>query len=631
MKLLGKILITGVLGTLVLGSCSRVPFEMVDTDNLWQDNYSQLENDSTYWINCGTYNVQDPSCRLIDDTFYIFSTDAMYLDIQAQMGSWRGNQNSDRGGRGGAFGPGGGGFPGFGGFGGFGQENSRAQKSKDRVVVKREERMKIRAAMLGEDTTTTKEEEPEVVPQPGLAMGGPGMERGPMMRGGDTTGMAARRAAMEERRAQGRAQGGQQGGAATPAAPAAPGGGFPGMGGGGFPGMDAGGFGGFGGFGRRGGRSAGGMKIGDGFIQLRKSVDLANWEFAGWVFDSIPAAAQEWIKGIKGRPVNTTRAPFVCEYDGKVRLYYTLASPGFGPAFIGLAEAKSVYGPWEDKGCVIQSDFDSEAVAADPSIVEYDGKMYMYYGTSASGVYCVELNPETGLLKKAEDRGVCIAKGVEAAEVIYNEDNEFFYLFCSSGNSRNEYNVRVGRSKTPVGPFTDSQGKGVTGNSLPEVITPYAFDKHVGWIGTGHATVFQNKRGDWYIAHNGRLSNDPRILDLHLRKMIFTEEGWPIAMPERYMGEKPFKFTADEVCGGYEILRFNGNDSIPCKYLNIEIVEDDWSFDEGNQVLNLTLWNGEQLNGMMVFPGHDWERMSTSIQFVGIDEAGHTVWGKRVD
>ena len=113
--------------------------------------------------------------------------------------------------------------------------------------------------------------------------------------------------------------------------------------------------------------------------------------------------------------------------------------------------------------------------------------------------------------------------------------------------------------------------------------------------------------------------------------MIFTEEGWPIAMPERYMGEKPFKFTADEVCGGYEILRFNGNDSIPCKYLNIEIVEDDWSFDEGNQVLNLTLWNGEQLNGMMVFPGHDWERMSTSIQFVGIDEAGHTVWGKRVD
>ncbi len=608
MKLLGKILITGVLGTSVLGSCSRVPFEMIDTDNLWQDNYSQLENDSAYWSNCGTYNVQDPSCRLIDDTFYIFSTDAMYLEIQAQMGSLRENQNSERWGRGG------GGFPGFGGFFGFGQENSRAQKSKDRVVVKREERMKVRAAMLGEDTITITEEEPMAVPQPGFAMGGHGMERGPMMRGGDTTGMAVRRAAMEERRGQGR---GQQGGAATPATP-----------GGGFPGMNAEGWGGFG---RRGGRSAGGMKIGDGFIQLRKSVDLANWEFAGWVFDSIPSAAQEWIKGVKGRPVSTTRAPFVYEYDGKVRLYYTLASPGVGPAFIGLAEAKSVYGPWEDKGCVMQSDSGSEAMAADPSIIEHDGKMYMYYGTSASGIYCVELNPETGLLMAPENRGVCIAKGVEAAEVIYNEDNEFFYLFYSSGNSRNEYNVRVGRSKTPVGPFTDSQNKEVTGNSLPEVITPYAFDKHVGWIGTGHATVFQDKHGDWYIAHNGRLSSDPRILDLHLRKMIFTEEGWPIAMPERYMGENSFKFTADEVCGGYEILRFNGNDSIPCKYLNIETVEDDWSFDEGNQVLNLTLWNGEQLNGMMVFPGHDWERMSTSIQFVGIDEAGHTVWGKRVD
>lgn len=625
MKLMGKILIAGVLCTFILSSCSRVPFEMVDTDNLWKDNYSQLENDSAYWINSKTYNVQDPSCRLIDDTFYIFSTDAIFLDLQSQMNSRRDNQNSDRMNRGG--GPGGG-FPGFPGFPGFGQENNRAQKSKDRVVVKREERMKIRAALMGEDTTTVVQDTLPQFPQMDGSMRD-------MMRRGDTTGMAARRAAFAERMQQGglreanqqgaprgnqtsgpQANNGQRGEAGAPPM----GGGFPGMGEGGFPG-----------FGRRGMRGAGGMKIGNGFIQLRKSVDLANWEFAGWVFDSIPASAQEWLKGVKGRPINTTRAPFVHEYDGEIRLYYTLASQGFGPAYIGMAQAKSVYGPWEDKGCVMQSDFYSEAVAADPSIVEHDGKLYMYYGTSMSGIYCVELDPQTGMLLEKGDLGECVAKGVEAAEVVYNDDNDYFYLFCSAGDTRSDYNVRVGRSLAPTGPFTDYQGKVVSGNSLPEVITPYAFDKHEGWIGTGHASVFQTRRGDWYIAHNGRLSNDARIMDLHVRRMIFTDEGWPIAMPERYMGEEPFKFTAEEVCGGYEILRFNGNDSIPCKYLNIEIVEDDWNFDESEQLLNLTLWNGEPLNGMMVFPGHDWERMSTSILFVGMDENGHTIWGKRVD
>lgn len=636
MKSVGKVLLTGVVCATVGASCSREPFMMVDVDNLWQDKYGNLEEDSTFWSQCKTYNVQDPSVRLIDDTFYLFSSDYKYVDLAALRSSNSGNNRNNRDDRGG----GRGGFPGFPGFpGGFSQENSRAQKSKDRVVVKREERMKMRAAALGEDTTTVLDSEQDTVQMPewGGMMAGPGMRGGfgPGMRGGDTTGMAARRAAMAARmgrdsvRGENRPEAGSRGGrGSAPAMGGAPaGGGFgPGMGGG-FPGM--GGEGGFAGFPGMRGRRGASQGVGDGFIQRRKSVDLYNWEFAGWVLDSMPSSASDWMKGIMGPPVNTTKAPFVMEYKGVVRIYYTLSAIGRGPSFIGLIESESVYGPWEDKGAVLTSDFDSEAVATSPTVIEHDGKMYMYYGAAPQGVYCVELNPATGKPVAEGSYGTSVAKGMEAPEVVYNDEHEMFYLFCSAVD-RESLNVRVGRSKSPMGPFTDYEGNSVNGNSLPEVMNPYTFDKHVGWRGIGQISVFEDG-GEWYVSHNAETNSDARMMTLHLRKMIFTEDGWPLVMPERFAGEKRFRFITDEVCGGYEILRFNGNDSIPCKYLNIEAVESDWSFDESAQVLNLTLWNGEVLNGMMPFLGHDWERQSTTIQFVGIDEKGHTVWGKRVD
>lgn len=679
-----------MLGTacaLVSVSCSKLPFEMVDVNNMWDDNYSGLADDSTYWSSCGTYNVSDPSCRLIDDTFYIFSSDVIYKDPQTQ--SWGNNRRGGNNQGGNRMGPGGGGFPGGGfpgmpGFPGMGQSANRSQKSKDRVALARQERMKLRAAAMGLDTTTVVADSadmPQDMPMdpaamfaggmpnmsggmPGMAGGMPGMMGGmpegmPAMGGmpngvanrqgampgrGDANGAAVQRGGSGSSQRQGQTgqqQGNQQRGgdqqrggqqrSGNQQRGGAPQGGFPDFSGGGFPDFSA--FAGFGDFARgRGMRGMTSGKVGDGFIQRRKSTDLVNWEFAGWVFDSLPASASEWTKELKGRAINTTKAPFVMEYNGKVRLYYTLASPmSFGPAFIGLAEGESVYGPWEDKGCVIKSDMGAKAVATDPTIIERDGKMYMYYGAGSTGIYCVELNAATGLLQNSDDYGVCLVKRAEAAEVVYNDEFDQYYMFCSFGRSMGNYNIRVGRSNSPMGPFVDFNGKALSNESLPEVVTPYSFDKHEGWIGTGHASVFCNDDDEWFIAHNGRLKSDARIMDLHVRQIVFNEDGWPMVAPERYTAYEEHTFTAEEVCGGYEILRFRGNDSIPCKYINIELVEDDWSFDKGNQKLNLTLWNGEQLSDLKVFVGHDWERQSTTVQFVGIEPDGHTVWGKRVD
>ena len=59
-----------------LMSCSQRPFEPVDNTNPWLDDYSVMSGMKDYkqW---GTYNVHDPSCLLVDDTYYMYSTDAI--------------------------------------------------------------------------------------------------------------------------------------------------------------------------------------------------------------------------------------------------------------------------------------------------------------------------------------------------------------------------------------------------------------------------------------------------------------------------------------------------------------------------------------------------------------------------
>ncbi len=53
-----------------------------------------------------------------------------------------------------------------------------------------------------------------------------------------------------------------------------------------------------------------------------------------------------------------------------------------------------------------------------------------------------------------------------------------------------------------------------------------------------------------------------------------------------------------------------------------------WQFDEKNQLLSMTL-NGEKINNLIIFAGHDWERRLDTVLFTGLDDQGRSVWGKR--
>lgn len=62
--------------TAILMSCSERVFEPKYAENPWIDDYSGI-SDMVDYKQWGTYNVHDPSCLLIGDTYYMYSTDAM--------------------------------------------------------------------------------------------------------------------------------------------------------------------------------------------------------------------------------------------------------------------------------------------------------------------------------------------------------------------------------------------------------------------------------------------------------------------------------------------------------------------------------------------------------------------------
>lgn len=403
-----------------------------------------------------------------------------------------------------------------------------------------------------------------------------------------------------------------------------------------------------------------------GYIQVRKSKDLVNWEYAGWAFKEIPAEAKNWVlENSGGRGATNIWAPYILEYKGKYRLYYCVSAFAKQTSYIGLAESTSPEGPWELKGCVVKTKTGDVMNAIDPSIVvePETGKQWMHYGSYFGGLHCMELNPATGLAMHEGDQGHLIARrfngkknNIEAPEIIYNPDLKKYFLFVSYDPLMTTYNIRVGRSDKPEGPFLDFYGKDMKEeeDNFPILTYPYQFKGHKGWAGTGHNSVFRDKKGDYFLASQARLSPENHLMDLHVRQIFWTKDGWPVVSPERYAGTQQQKIREKDLLGEWEIITIHGD--APLRDLEAGQIlwgenllkseevnrsslvtfnkdfsvtgelKGTWNFDNGTLKLNLDNNNAE----LQVFAGQDWENAAKTLLFTGLNNRGYSVWGKRV-
>lgn len=377
--------------------------------------------------------------------------------------------------------------------------------------------------------------------------------------------------------------------------------------------------------------------------------------------------------------------------DGLYRMYYSIVCPGYidgagtwsERAFIGLMENENPANNdgWVDKGYVITNASDKglnfkvpandwgncyyKWNAIDPSyIIDNDGKHYLIYGSWHSGIALVELDGETGKVKAELPKpwgtnddiaayGKLIAtrqmgnrwQASEGPEIVYHDG--YYYLFMAYDALDVPYNTRVARAADIEGPYLGIDGTDITnvgGDILPVVTHPYKFNKSDGWVGISHCCVFDDGNGNWYFASQGRFpanvggnAYSNAIMMGHVRSIRWTEDGWPLVMPERYGAVPQVSINESELVGNWEHIDLSYSYANQRTSVTMTLSADHkvtagtwegatWEFDSNNCILKFD-------NGIELYLQRetDWEASprTHTIVYAGYGN-NKTYWGKKV-
>jgi arabinan endo-1,5-alpha-L-arabinosidase len=367
-----------------------------------------------------------------------------------------------------------------------------------------------------------------------------------------------------------------------------------------------------------------------------------------------------FINGFGTAPFDALWAPYVMKVGAEYRLYYSLSSAVSRLSVIGLATAASPEGPWTERGLVVTSANSTtiQTNAIDPTVIATPaGEHWMYYGSAYDGIYVLKLDPVTGLAAASGDKGKRIAQrgftgatingNIEGAEIIYNPALNKYFLFIAYDWLFTKYNVRVARGDHPQGPFYDFNNADVNlvQDHGPMILAPYQFQGHSGWQGTAHCGVFADDGGQFYMAHQARPGNSPFSMDLHVRKIFWTQNGWPVVSPERYAWEDNATVARDSITGQWESIKLDYNvvpgfdkeqvfpDFQAATNITIDAAgtingnaANTWSYAAPWLQLN---WSTGTVEKVYVQKGRDWENKKNSFIFSGLNNIGTAVWGKK--
>ena len=212
--------------------------------------------------------------------------------------------------------------------------------------------------------------------------------------------------------------------------------------------------------------STGNGQVADGNIQVRRSEDGVNWEYAGEVWQEKPAWLEAAVPG-----VDNLWAPELYEHDGTWYLYYSASTFGKNRSVIALA-TNTTLDPadpdyeWVDRGEVISSQGE-RFNAIDPGIAEDEnGTPWMSFGSFWTGLKIVQLEWPTGLrASAAEPLAIADRKAppnaIEAPYIVPHDGQFYLFFsrdFCCQG-LESTYNIAVGRSEGIAGPYVDADGR----------------------------------------------------------------------------------------------------------------------------------------------------------------------------
>lgn len=383
----------------------------------------------------------------------------------------------------------------------------------------------------------------------------------------------------------------------------------------------------------------------DGYC--RRSKDMLQWKNIGKVLENIDPQAQEWTG------TSNIWAPDIIYENGEYRLYCSNSSWGSQKSCIFLAVSQNAEGPFTPKGIVFKSDSSVIVNAIDANIVKdhNTGEHYLVYGSFYDGCYILKLDKETGFAAE-EGTGTCICHrplwtdgSVEGPYITYNPDTDYYYLFVSYGSLHKDYNVRVGRSRNITGPYYDYNNRVMTDLNDDDcslgylLISGYHFDDTKGFMAPGHNSVLHDFDGSWYLVNHIRPYNFVigDIPVMQIRRLLWTNEGWPVVSPCPYSGEIIQPVSKKMIPGRYEKVIFTP--LVPQNVINsvpLDIFEDGhfecisirgtWKLLDS---YSIEFTYGPHKEICKFLPAWDPDYDKPTLCFTGTTNKGICVWGKR--
>ena len=230
----------------------------------------------------------------------------------------------------------------------------------------------------------------------------------------------------------------------------------------------------------------------------------------------------------------------------------------------------------------------------DPCVFYDDeGRLWMSYGSWSGGIFMLALDERTGLrdysIKYESDYeakgkagvtdpyfGKKIAGGCYVSgEGSYIEKiGNYYYLFMSYGfySPTGGYNMRVFRSEKPEGPYVDSNGNSALYSSWQDnyrttsrgvqLMNNYQWHTmDVAEIAQGHNSAYADSDGNSYVIYHTKFANDTAGHELRVHQLYQNEDGWIVAAPYEYAGEKvndeiiaSTPVASSEITGDYDLI-----------------------------------------------------------------------------
>ncbi|TPG51595.1 family 43 glycosylhydrolase [Sphingomonas glacialis] len=225
-------------------------------------------------------------------------------------------------------------------------------------------------------------------------------------------------------------------------------------------------------------------------------------------------------------------APDVIRIGDRFYVAYAVGGGGMNGGHASLVKVmwtrtldpKSPAFGYHDVGVVASSDGVEGADAIDPAFLLADGRLWLSYGTYFGAIRMVELDPKTGG-RLAGNQPVDVAIDMEATALLFRDG--WYYLLgthgtcCDGPNS--SYNIRVGRSRTPTGPFVDHLGVPLLKGGGKLVVAGHG--RHYG---AGHFGLLDLGDGVEKMSMHYEADMDRSGRSVLAIEPLLWRDGWPV-------------------------------------------------------------------------------------------------------